>query len=1456
MKTSIQSCFGKALLLMSFILAQSFINGYAQAPTAIFTSNVQSGCSPIVVNFTDQSTGNPTKWSWDFGNGNTSALQNPTATYFNPGTYTVKLTVSNASGSNTLTRTAFITVDGAPEVNFAASPTAGCYPLPVQFTDLSTAGNGNTNVAWQWDFGNGQTSTLQNPTITYTSADVFSVTLRVTNDKGCSRTFTKRNYITVTNGVDAAFTHTEPTVCKAPAAISFTNTSTGPGTLSYFWLFGDGNTSTLQNPTHTYSTNGTYTAKLVVRSSSGCVDTAVSLPISIGANNTSFTTAGAVCVNEPATFTNTSTPAPSNSTWYFGDGNTTTNIHSTHTYAAPGTYTVKLINTYTNCVDSITQNIIVNPKPVADFTAPVTTRCGAPLTVNFQDASTGGATAWQWDFGDGGTSTQQNPTHTYTAAGSFTVTLTVTNQFGCTNTVTKNDFIQIQRPSISIPQLPTKGCIPYTISPIPVINSIDGIASYEWDFGDGNTSTSATPTHTYTVQGTYTVRLIVTSNSGCRDTLIIPAAVRVGTKPVANFIAGPIPQCAFQPVIFTDQTTSTPPVDEWQWIFGDGGTSTQQNPTYTYSSPGTFDVTLIASNNGCPDTIVRTQYVKILPPVARFSHVVNCQKRTEVQFTDESIEPLTWAWDFGDGNTSTQQSPLHTYAAFGVYTVTLTVTNGDCMHTTTRTVYAVDPDPNIAADRTTACKTALINFTASNITPAHITNYFWQFGDGAQQNTSSPTIAHTYTASGTYSVLLVTTDVNGCRDTVSKINYIRVNGPTALFTANNVAGCAGLTTTFNDASTTDGVNAISNWQWDFGDGTVQTFTAPPFTHTYTTAGRFNVKLIVTDVSGCRDSLTLQSLVNATDPVPAFTASDIQTCPGANVTFTNSSTGSNFTSNWTFGDGGTSNTASPSYIYANSGNYTVQLAIQDEYGCRDTLTKELYIKVDRPKASFTVSDTASYCIPLELKFSSTSTYANSLLWNFGGSGSATINDPVHIYNSPGTFTASLIATSPGGCTDTAYQTITLYDTADYTIRYPRLTGCLPLSATFSASVSGPVNKYVWDFGDGNISSTTTPTVDHQYTTFGSFLPKLIMEVPGGCFILIEGIDTAKIIGAKAKFSLDNQFFCDSGFVQLSDSSTTNDGLLKYNWSFGDGSTSTLQNPLHQFRTPGLHTVSLTVESENGCKDTAYAASPVKIVQSPVVNINGRTSVCINGSLLHSGVFAVADTSVVNWAWTFPNGNTSTLQNPASQTYRQAGTFTVTTIATNSSGCKDTVNQQIIVHPLPTVTMPGTMTIQNGFPTLIPATYSAGVNSWNWTPATGLSCTNCPTPEAGPQFNTNYRVSFTDVNGCSNRGEIQVVTICKDANLFIPNTFSPNGDGSNDIFYPRGRGLFSVKNLRIFNRWGEVVFEKRNFQPNDASAGWDGTYKGRKAQADVYIFQAEVFCDNGETITLNGNISLIL
>lgn len=1436
-----------ALAAFLFIL-QSLI---AQIPVANFTASPLAGCSPLIVNFQDFSSGNPTSWKWDFGNGNISTLQNPTSTYFTPGKYTVTLTVANAAGTNTLTRSQLITVYEAPTVLFNASPVTGCLPLNVQFNDSSSAGAGNTDVNWFWDFGDGTTSTNQNPLHQYINSGNFTVVLKVTNDKGCSKVLVKPSFVQVNPGIVPGFTNTQVAVCKPPATVSFTNTSSGPGTLNYLWGFGDGISSNAVNPTHTYTTTGLYSVTLIVANNTGCVDTLTKKDlIAVGSYATSFSAPDTVCINSPVSFINNSLPNPSSASWNFGDGTTSSVMNPVKTYNTAGTFPVKLINNYNSCLDSITKNIVVLSLPVPNFTAPVTGGCATPFTVNFQDQSANAA-GWLWNFGDNTSSTSQNPTHTYNNFGSYDVTLIVINTFGCRDSITKKGFIKIQAPKITIPGLPAAGCIPYTINPVANITTPDMVTSYLWNFGDGATSTVQNPSHTYTIKGTYTVSLVITTSTGCTDTLTIPGAIKVGTLPTVNFTASPTTVCAFQPVQFTDQSSN---VDQWSWSFGDGSNSGSQNPSHTYTMPGTFTVSLTGLNNGCPVTVVKNNYITVNPPVANFTFTPNCANRFQFLFTDKSTGALTWLWNFGDGATSTLQNPVHNFPALGTYSVSLTVTNGACSNTYTTNVFAIHENPDFTASPPVLCRGNQTVLQATNMNLSNIVNYYWNTGDGFQ-NYAPSVFTHTYSNSGTYSVSLITTDINGCHDTAAKANFISVNGPIANFTAANTGGCKGLVTTFNDLSTTDGTHPIVKWHWDFGDGTVQDFTTGPFTHTYNTPGTFSVKLTVTDASGCSDSLSKSKLVIATNPIANFTSTDTLSCPGATVSFQNTSQSLfSYASLWNFGNGNSSILQNPGNVYTVTGNYTITLRITDSLGCSDSITKTAFIHISKPVAGFMVNDSVSSCIPLQVNFTNTSQYYSSVLWTFGADGNSTLNNPTHYFGLPGTYPVTLMITSPGGCVDSAKKNIILYDTAGTSIKYAPLAGCNPLPVSFHANTTDQFT-YLWDFGDGNTQTTTVPDASHVYTTFGNFSPRVILQDPAGCLIPVAGVDTLRIVGSKANFGLDKKLLCDSGWVNFTDSTTFNDPIAGWNWNFGDGSTSTLQNPSHHYASAGNYSVSLITQTQAGCRDTANFKNVLKIVQSPLVAIQGDSVACVFSTLQQQGVFVRNDTSAVNWTWSFPNNNVSNLQNPPAQLYTGPGNFVINAIATNSSGCSDTAKKNITINPLPVINIPGTITILSGSSIMIPATYSPNVYNWQWSPVTGLNCTGCPQPVAGPKFNTTYTVAALDSNGCRNTASVNIVVICKDGNIFIPNTFSPNGDGNNDIFYPRGKGIDHVQVLRIFNRWGEVVFEKMNFPVNDASQGWDGRYKGKAPQPGVYIYQVEVYCSNGDLITLDGNVSLI-
>ena len=309
-------------------------------PVANFTASPLSGNTPLAVNFTDTSTGNPTAWAWNFGDNTTSTLQNPSRIYQNVGSYNVSLMVTNSSGSNTILKQNFITTTSSqtPVVAFSATPLSGVAPLNIQFTDSST----NSPTSWLWNFGNNVTSTLQNPSHTYQNAGLYNVSLTATNSSG-TNTLTKQNYVNVIVNLVSAFSSNIQSG-NGPTNIIFTDLSTGTPT-SWLWNFGDGNTSTAQNPSHTYSNRGTYTVSLRVSNSlsSNTLTKTGYITITRNAPVTSFTgtpTFGKKTLS--VKFTDTSKFNPTRWTWNFGDNTTSTLQNPTHNYAVAGTYAVKL----------------------------------------------------------------------------------------------------------------------------------------------------------------------------------------------------------------------------------------------------------------------------------------------------------------------------------------------------------------------------------------------------------------------------------------------------------------------------------------------------------------------------------------------------------------------------------------------------------------------------------------------------------------------------------------------------------------------------------------------------------------------------------------------------------------------------------------------------------------------------------------------------------------------------------------------------------------------------------------------------------------------------------------------------------------------------------------------------------------------------------------------------------
>ncbi|AKB28648.1 cell surface protein [Methanosarcina siciliae T4/M] len=597
-------------------------------PVPKFSASLTSGNPPLTVSFTDQSTGSPNSWKWSFGDGNTSTDRNPVHTFNESGLYSVRLTVSNANGSNALTKTGYIAisrVSSIPVTSFSASQTSEKTPFIIRFTDQSTG----SPVSWKWFFGDGTNSTEQNPVHTYNKSGNYTVSLTTSNEGGSNRV-QKTSYISVVaeNGFvtsnpgyivpSTAFSASQ-TAGSMPLTVSLTDESTD-SPASWKWTFGDGNSSTEQNPVHTYNKSGKYSVTLITSNPNGsnaltkfgyvAVSNILDGPV---ASFSASKTSGSMPLT--VSFTDRSTGSPTAWTWAFGDGNGSKEKNPVHTYNKSGRYAVTLTAANANGVNSLRKSgyIVVSNVlngPVASFSASSTSG-KAPFTVRFTDESTGLPSSWKWTFGDGtNATTEQNPVHTYNESGLYSVTLTAANANGF-NYLTKSSYIAVtsilDTPVASFSASSTSGSAPLNVS---FTDESTGLpTSWRWTFGDGtNATTEQNPVHTYNKSGLYSVTLTAANANGS-NTLSKTGYIAVSNSLVAAFSAFPTSGSAPLSVNFTDNSTGSPAA--WKWSFGDGNSSTEQNPVHIYNRTGRYTVSLTVNNSESISSEARTRYIVV-----------------------------------------------------------------------------------------------------------------------------------------------------------------------------------------------------------------------------------------------------------------------------------------------------------------------------------------------------------------------------------------------------------------------------------------------------------------------------------------------------------------------------------------------------------------------------------------------------------------------------------------------------------------------------------------------------------------------------------------------------------------------------------------------------------------------------------------------------------------------------
>ncbi|MCX6199146.1 MAG: PKD domain-containing protein [Bacteroidetes bacterium] len=673
-----------------------------ETPVVSFTSAAPQ-CTGLPVNFNNTGTSTGVTWSWNFGSGAnpaTDTVQNPVVIYSTAGIKTVTLTTTNTATGCAVTATNTVNINQTPTATFS-STAPQCANTGIDFTNTGSTGG---NWSYTWTFGqesNPAMSSAENPTgITYSTSGTKTVTFTI-SDQNCTQTSTQT--IVVNETPAASFTSTAPQ-CTG-LNVDFTNTGTTSAGVTWAWDFGSGATpatSTDSNPTGVvYSTAGIKTVTLTItNTTSGCAVTATST-IKINLTPTStFTSTAPQCANTAIDFTNTgSTGSNWSYTWTFGVASNPSTSSAENpsgiTYGIGGTKTVTFTIADQNCTNTSSQVITINETPTASFTSTAPQCTG--LGVDFTNTGTATGVTWTWNFGSGAspvTSTDENPTGiVYSTSGIKTVTLITTNSTtGCSSTVTNTLNIH-QSPTATFtstaPQCANSG--------VDFVNtgSTGSNWSYNWNFGLGAnpaTSVAENPTGiTYSSSGTKTVSFTI-SDQNCTQTST--QTITIDETPVANFTST-APQCTGLPVNFTNTGTVTGVT--WAWTFGSGATpasSTDENPTgVVYSTAGTKFITMTTTNTvtGCISNVTGTININQTPTATFSSNAPQCVS-SAINFTNTGSTGSSWnySWTFGQDAVpavSTSENPGGVlYTSAGTKTVTFTISDANCVNTSTQTI--------------------------------------------------------------------------------------------------------------------------------------------------------------------------------------------------------------------------------------------------------------------------------------------------------------------------------------------------------------------------------------------------------------------------------------------------------------------------------------------------------------------------------------------------------------------------------------------------------------------------------------------------------------------------------------------------------------------------------------------------------------------------------------------------
>ncbi len=1274
-----------------FILCVFFVSkAKAQAD---FSANPVKGCTPLTVKFTDLSI-SAVSWNWDLGNGNTSTLQNPSAIYYNPGKYTIKLTiVDNTGKTHTVTKSNIIRAFKSPKADFSLSPATICLGEKVNFTGTSTLGD-TVITKHSWDMGDGNVLSVKSPVHTYAASGLYTVSLVVTDANGCQDKIQKMQVVKVNSKPVAQFKMDSAYDCKVPTFIPFRNNSIGVN-LRYTWSFGDGKTSTVMNPRHQYLNLGTYSPKLVVVDVNGCKDSiTLTNALFLGQLKPDFVAdKTVVCGSSLIEFENkTVFNGGLKYSWDFGDGTTSSNPYPSKFYKNTGKYTVTLTvqSVFRSCSATITKSnyIVVNPKPKGRIEINDSFPCNLPYVIvaNYVDTAKFISIQW-WLVENGKTRVKygnKNPQNfTINNKSRYKIIAYVVNQYGCLDSFFV-DNIEVSKINANIDGN-FFGCVPLIFKGRVSVSSNRRINEIRWDFYDGDQYFTSNVVKVFNDTGVFTGTVTINVEKSC--SMKYNFKIHVGQKVNPQFYTQPVGQiCNNTNGIYFLNATQYPgfTVDSFKWVFDDAEARntllkikpwgplpipySKTNVWHYYDrDTGWLKPALIGYHHGCPDTVFQIDSIKIKAAFAKIYLDYDICKKSNLIVRNVSTKYTNWEWYIDNKYYTSDTVVLNPLVYHHIILKVWDLQTG-CWDTVSRDFFPMGPNLGVVD----IVKQELCSPGSATLLAQHSgESIFWKI-NGKDTALGKDEVTFKFDTAGVYVIETFMIYSKHCFKKV--VNQFVVGESNLKGSIIPPENCLPAEITLIDSSYRP--NKKHAWVLSNGD----TIRVKEFKTKFTIKNSFKDTIwarLISDGSFviCEPSVVIPIPVSG----PGFRSRVVwqHTCSTSIFKgyLEKKRVNASYIYSWDMGDGKKYTTQNVSHQYVDSGTYIIKISVTDEMGCTAIETFNVYFPGQRLKVNVNYTTVGTKCPPLLVHFRDSSTSGNvsivKWLWDFGDNSSSVLKNPSHQYVNPGKYSIRLTITDSLGCTSSRlFLYLILVPGPDGKFIFSPKTGCLPLDVLFKDSVNNQTKKKEWDFGDGEVLQGNQFV--HRYKKAGRYIPAMILEDSFGCRRSIKPSDTIVV------FDLPNAKFKSTGFclrdsIKFQSLSTCSDaGIKEIKWKIFPENKEFTGNVLNYKFLGKSNSIELIVKSDNQCYDTMV--EPLKLFQPSAEILNQNSVICL-GSSWSSKLNIQSDTALSVSTWTIDGKYIDSGSDDLNFTPTQSKIYQIQYFLQDRMGCWDTAKKRV-------------------------------------------------------------------------------------------------------------------------------------------------------------------------------------